>query len=247
MLNFVICDDNNPVRIKLAQMLNRIFISHNLDHSIVYSSTNGEDIINYLSNNKVDVLLIDVELNSDISGLQIADIFRKINKNAYIIFLSGYMDYVFESLKSKIFDYLLKPITYEKLEKCILRLENDVVNYNSNFVTLGSNKLLVKQDDINFIEKEKMKAIIYTDCSNFETYASLEKLKLCLSDNFIRCHKSYIANRNKITYADFNSDIILFKNKRTCPIGLKYKSTVMEEIHFGHNNSFFNNAQRDAV
>ena len=243
MLSFVLCDDNNSIRTKLEQMLEKIFISNDISAEITLSCANPNDVINYISLNKVDVLLLDVELNSNLSGIDISKELRKNNKDAYIIFLSGYMDYVFESLKSKIFDYLLKPISYEKLERCILRLINDITKSNNKYITLPNNKITLREDDITFIEKNKMKAIIYANNRKYETYSSLDKLENCLSDNFKRCHKSYIINTDKISQIDSSSNTIYFNNNLTCSLGQKYKTIIMEGINVEPNTQFLNDAK----
>ena len=75
MLNFVLCDDNNIILSKLSKMLESIFIKNNLAAEIGFASTKSDEIINYVSNNSVDVLLLDIELKSNMSGLEVANLF----------------------------------------------------------------------------------------------------------------------------------------------------------------------------
>ena len=86
MLNFVLCDDNHSVLNRLAKMLESIFINNNIDAEIGLKTPNASDVINYIKNNKVDVLILDINLKSKISGCDIADMVRKKNKDVYIIF-----------------------------------------------------------------------------------------------------------------------------------------------------------------
>ena len=140
-------------------------------------------------------------------------------------------------------NYLLKPISYEKLERCVLRLVNDLTKVKNKYITLGNNKITLREDDITFIEKNKMKAVIYTKDNKYETYSSLDKLEDCLSDNFKRCHKSYIINTEKISQIDSSTNTIFFNNNLTCSIGQKYKSVIMEGINVGTNTQFLNDAK----
>ena len=236
MLNFVLCDDNERVRKSIYIILESIFIKHTINAQIGLSANNAQDVIKYIENTHVDVLLVDYSLGSNQTGIDIANTLRSKQKDAYIIFLSGYMDFVFESLKTKIFDYILKPITIDKLEQCILRLLDDMSCKKSKYIKLGKNRIILNTDDILCIEKSKMKCIIYMKSDKEITiYESLENLQSFLSDNFIRCHKSYIVNLDKISEINFLDNIIIFNEKIYCSLGPKYKSHLLEVI----NNDYF--------
>ena len=43
-----------------------------------------------------------------------------------------------------------------------------------------------------------MKLVFHTECNDYEVYSSFNKIQDYLPSNFVRCHKSYIANINKI-------------------------------------------------
>ena len=85
MLNFVLCDDNYNVLNKLEKMLESIFITKNFDAQISFSTTKPDEFINYVKNNTVNVVILDIELKSRISGLDLANMIRKKDKNIYII------------------------------------------------------------------------------------------------------------------------------------------------------------------
>ena len=81
MINFVLCDDNELILVKLCKMLESIFINNNLSAQIVFSSTNSDEVLEYVLNNEVNVLLLDIELKSKLTGIEIANIIRKNNKS----------------------------------------------------------------------------------------------------------------------------------------------------------------------
>ena len=114
MLNFVLCDDNSSVLNRLCTMLESIFINHNIDAKIGLKATVPYDVINYVENNKVNVLILDINLKSETNGCDIANIVRQKNKDVYIIFTTGHLEYALLAYKYKTFDYLPKPIVEEK-------------------------------------------------------------------------------------------------------------------------------------
>lgn len=153
MLEFVLCDDNFNVLSKLEKMLESIFIEKNLDARIALSTTAPEELINYIRNNKVNVIILDIDLKSNVSGLDLANIIRKKDKNVYIIFTTGHLEYGLIAYKYKTFDYLAKPVTKERLEDTIVRLFEDVSGSKTSFVRLDNNRTIIKQDSIQYIQK----------------------------------------------------------------------------------------------
>ncbi len=86
-----------------------------------------------------------------------------------------------------------------------------------------------------------MKLVFYTNTRTYETYNSFNKIADKLPSNFVRCHKSYIANVNKISDINSDNNEIIFgdKNNLTCVIGPKYKNNLMEVLK--NNGNFSNN------
>ena len=240
MLNFVICDDNHAVLNRLAKMLESIFIKNDIDAEIGLKASTPSDVIDYLKNKKVDVLILDINLKSGITGCDIADMVRKKNKDVYIIFTTGHLEYVLIAYKYKTFDYLPKPVAQERLEETILRLIDDIKHTPSKFIKLNNNKTIINQDEVNYIKKDGMKLVFCTNTRSYETYSSFNKIQDCLPENFLRCHKSYIVNVKNIS--DINSNnTILFSNNNFCSIGAKYKNEIMEVLK---NGNFTNDLER---
>ncbi len=246
MLNFVICDDNLAVLNRLAKMLESIFINNNIDAEIGLKTTSASNVIDYLKDNKVDVLILDINLNSEITGCDIADMVRKKNKDVYIIFSTGHLEYALIAYKYKTFDYLPKPIVEERLQETILRLMDDIKLTPSKFIKLNNNKTIINQDEINYIKKDGMKLVFCTNNRTYETYSSFNKIKNSLPENFVRCHKSYIVNVQNISDINSNKNTILFSPNSSCSIGAKYKNEIMEVLkngNFTNNLDSFNNGK----
>ncbi len=243
MLNFVICDDNLAVLNHLSKMLESIFIENNFDAEVGLKSSNASNVIEYLKNHKVDVLILDINLNSEVTGCDIADMVRKKNKNVYIIFTTGHLEYVLIAYKYKTFDYLPKPIVKDRLEETILRLMDDIKLTPSTFIKLN-NKTIINQDEVNYIKRDGMKLVFCTDTQEYETYSSFNKIKNCLPENFVRCHKSYMVNLKRISNINSNKNTIIFSPNESCSIGAKYKNEIMEVLkngNFTNNLDSFNN------
>ena len=159
MLNFVLCDDNSIILERLSKILESIFIKHDIEACILYKTTNPKDLLKYLDENSPNVLILDIDFKSHISGLDIAEKIRKKDKNVYLIFSTAHLEYGLVAYKYKTFDYLPKPITSERLEDTILRLLDDIQGNTHTYISLDNNKTIIKQDTIQYIKKEGMRWI----------------------------------------------------------------------------------------
>lgn len=230
MLNFVICDDNLNILDKLSKMLENIFTKYNYDAQVGFLSDNVEEILEYVNDNKTDVLMLDINLKSDKTGLELAESVRKKNKDVYIIFTTGHLEYAMMAYKFKTFDYLAKPITLERLEETVKRLFDDINGLPRKYITIDNKNTIIDESEIEYIQRDGMKIIFRTITRSYETYSSFNKLKDILPKNFIRCHKSFIANIDNIINVDFVSNEIYFKKNGPCSIGPKYKNELKERL-----------------
>ena len=231
MLNFVICDDNENMLGKLNKMFDSIFISNNIDANIALLSTNPSEILDFANTHSIDVFILDIQLKSNMTGLQLAEKIREFNKDSYIIFTTGHLEYSLIAYKLKTFDYIPKPITLERLEETVLRLVDDVNGQPKKYIKIDSKNTLVDENEIMYIKREGMKLIYHTSSKDYESYSSFAKMEPVLPKNFIRCHKSFIANLNKIVHVEPVSSVIYFKDDSSCEIGPKYKRTILEVLN----------------
>lgn len=233
MLSFAICDDNSTIVERLSKMLETIFINHELDACIAFQTTSAHELLQYIDHHPVNVLLLDIDLKSDITGLELAQRVRSKNKSIYLIFSTGHLEYILNAFKVKTFDYLPKPVTIERLEETILRLVDDTLQNPKRYIRLNNRNTIINQDSIYYIQKNGMKLVFHTENRVYEVYSSFNKIQPCLPDNFVRCHKSFIVNVDKVL--DIRSDnMVLFDNKNYCFIGPKYKNNFMEVFNHGN-------------
>ena len=233
MLNFVLCDDNLSIVKKLKEMLEILFTKKDLDAKVTFITDDPKEVIEHEKKNSIDVLILDINLNANISGIDLAKLIRKKNKKVYIIFLTGHLEYSLVAYSVKTFDYLPKPITIERLGVTLNRLLDDLSSGPvPKFIHLNK-KTMINEKEINYIKRDGMKLVFCTNSGEYETYNSFSKMENCLPSNFVRCHKSYIANTENISNINTNSNTIVFNNDLTCDIGPKYKNNLMEVFNHG--------------
>ena len=237
MLKFVVCDDNIDVLNKLSHMFESIFTKNDFEAQVAFKTAKEDELLKYVDNKPVDELVLDIRLESSITGIDIANKVREKNRDCYIIFTTAHSEYVFLAYQCKTFDYLCKPITKERLEETVLRLFKDINGSTSKnkYIKLDNKNTIINEDEVQFIKRDGMKIIFHTNSRDYEVYSSFTKLQDQLPENFVRCHKSFIANVNNITKLEPASNLIYFRNNSTCDIGPKYKADFMKGVSFYGN------------
>ncbi len=235
MLNFVLCDDEINMLNKLSLLFEKAFIKNDFEAQIVFTTSNYKELLSYLTSNMVNVVVLDIEFkNSKINGLDIANEIRKINKDCYIIFITSHFEYLMKAYDYKTFAYLFKSaLSVETLSETLNRLFDDISGNTRKFIKIDNKGTFIDLTDIQFIERSGMKLIYHTlHNGNFEAYSSFAKIEENLPQNFVRCHKSFIANINNIVNISLSDNCITFKNGDICYIGPKYKNSFMEMIDY---------------
>lgn len=237
MINFIICDDNQHMLNKISYLFEKAFVKCDFNAKILLKTTNYKDVLNYISKEKIDVVILDIQFNdSEITGLDIAQKIREINKKCYIIFTTSHFEYIIQAYKFKTFDYLFKnTLSLDIIIDTLNRLFDDIYGNSENYIRVDSKGTILNSDTVLFIEKDGMQLVYHTFLGNYKTYTSFLKIENKLPANFIRCHKSYIVNINNILSINIYDNEILLKDKSICYIGPKYKDHFMEVLNYNGN------------
>ncbi|MGB5387510.1 MAG: LytTR family DNA-binding domain-containing protein [Eudoraea sp.] len=186
--------------------------------------------ITFLQENEVDLMFVDINM-PDLSGM---DFVKSLNNPPKVIFTTAYSEYALEGFRVDAIDYLLKPIDYslflkasEKARERIQPKENESAEVRSddNFLFIKSEYKILRivLSDIKYIEG--MREYVRIHLGNEKpvmTLMSMKKMEEYLpKTNFMRVHRSYIVNLDKITTVERNR--IVFDEKVYIPVSEQYK------------------------
>lgn len=223
MYKIAICDDEIDCAKGIAKILEAQFVEKSFNAKVIIITDKQEIIYKAIKQNEIDILILDIMFkNSEKNGIDFANDLRKINKDFYLVFLSAHLRYMHLSFVSKTFDFLVKPISKNLIDSFVDRLIDEFSIKNSRFLYLNKS-LSIKINNIVYIEKIKNKSYIYTLTGTYSSTVTLDRLLDKLPDNFVKCYRSYIANKNFISIIDNKKNIIVFENGLKCPINSHFK------------------------
>lgn len=231
MLNFIILDDDDSHNSNTNKRLQLIFKKYSIEASIALETTKPAEVLEYSLRNgsKNNIYLLDVNIGSCINGIDVANIIREQEVAAYIVFISAHPEFVLPSLKAKIFDYLIKPVSIDTLSECVNSISKDFMKSNSTKIQSiniksGFNMYTLNFDEIIFFEKYVHLLVVHSTLGNIESGETLDSIECKLDKKiFFRCHKSFIVNILHIARIDFSNNIIYFKNGESCTVSKRCK------------------------
>jgi len=117
MKNVVIIEDDPAMA-----MINKRLIER-LGYQVINSSLHSDEALLFLKSNNVDLILLDIMLDEDRDGIEVANLIRT-NSNTPIIFISSKKEAEIEHQISQIqhIQLLCKPLDYNELQIAIGRV-----------------------------------------------------------------------------------------------------------------------------
>ncbi|MGE5944053.1 MAG: LytR/AlgR family response regulator transcription factor [Flavobacteriales bacterium] len=228
----LIVDDEAIARDIIATHISKI---ENI--SIVASCSNAMEAFNIISNHNIDLLFLDINM-PEISGISFA---KSINKNIKIIFTTAYRDYAVEGFELQAVDYLLKPISFERILKSIntyfevygqSKTNNEKLGDNNDFMFVRSDRRMIKIDFEAIIYIESFSDYIKIHLANEKiiTRETISAIEAKLPKNqFLRIHRSYIISIEHIN--SFTNEHVEINNK-ALTISRSYKKEVLERLEW---------------
>ncbi len=225
-LNVIILEDDVTHAMQLKQLLEQWSKQNNISISIRHFFNDKDFSGN--SYDEDELFFIDIELGSA-NGMDIAKRLRKDGFCGNIIFLTAFSEYVFDGYHVQALDYLLKPISREKLEQCMKPiLKNMEGSYHvyrtkTETVKIPYNKILAFTSFRHYVD------IIIQSNDNETRYRqkiSLRDLQDQLPEEFVRCHRTIIININKVMKLT-HKDVTLSDNS-VYPVSESYLKNIQD-------------------
>ncbi len=191
--------ENSKVQCNIIARLVR-----NHDHlNLVATSSNAIEANRIIKNHKIDLILLDIEMPF-IDGFSLME---SMDQKIEVIIISGNSDYALKAFDYDVTDFLLKPLNYDRFNNAILKVlkkqsyKGNIIEEDVEFLIVRSNK---KKKSINIKEIKWVEALgdyikIITDKEKVTALSTMKLISDKLpNDRFLRIHRSYIVNLNKV-------------------------------------------------
>lgn len=199
-----------------------------------HSFSNYSELESFLSKFDIcDAICFDITDNNGISNVEAI---RKQYRDSLIMLIADMSISPVEYMKPSIMaaSLVIRPSDDGSFDKSISMLIEALLKRNTDdtdsdavmSVNTGDGKIRIPYSDIMYFEAREKKIFISTNNHEYALYSTLDKLSQELPDSFVRCHKSFIVNKNKVFRVFLSRNEIELIGEHYVPVSRTYKPLV---------------------
>jgi DNA-binding LytR/AlgR family response regulator len=249
MLNRVmVVDDEAHAREDLSDLLGA---SGRVDQIDVVADAN--DALLQLRERAYDALFLDIRMPG-LDGLQLAAILQRFAEPPSIVFVSAYEEHAVEAFSLEATDYLLKPVSSDRLDRTLVRLEaarakeppppeasGDTEDDHLPFVgvEVADRTVLIERVEIRYVEAEGDYVRLHTADDSYLVRRSMSSLAEAWERfGFVRIHRSYVVNLRHVAQIEpyFNQTLVIRVKDRTgtrLPVSRRRARELRDRLELG--------------
>ena len=234
MLNCAVVDDSTLQRLSIVKLINE-----HPSLKLVAQYNSADEAKDGLLSQQIDLVFLDIEMPR-VSGFDLLD---NMTQKPQIIFVTGKTKYAFKAFDYDAIDYLRKPIAKDRffnaVHKAIVnyKLRNEEGFDDEDFIFVKSNlkKRKVFLSELNYIEALGDYVKLVTQFDSLVVLSTMKAFEQLLpQDRFLRIHKSYIVNLDKVQR--YNSKQIELENQ-SLPLSRNRKTNLVEALAAAAGNN----------
>lgn len=224
-LKVAICDDEKDICEEVRKRL--LGIKPKYEITIYHS---GRELLQ--EKERFQIVFLDVHMD-DLNGMETAEVLRERGTDEYIIFLSGYREYMAEAFRVKAFRFLNKPIEMEAFQEAVLEAERELECTQKLTVHAAGDIFIINKKDIIYMEAFGDGTYIFL--KKGEIIRTTEPLKYWYNrvgtEDFFQVHKSYIVAYSYVKGLR-KTEVEMYFAKETIPVSrrkrISFKESLME-------------------
>jgi len=233
-MNCIIVDDEAAARAIVTQLCRNV-----PDLEVIEEFPSAIEAIKFLNEHPVDLVFLDIHM----PGFTGIDFVKTLKESPGIVLTTSDKEFAIEAYEYEaIVDYLVKPISPERFDKCIQKVRNSIYKTQVSdqhseksglgedlYINIDRRLIKLKFDEILFIEAKGDYIDIKTEKEDYRVHTTLKKIKEKLpQEQFLQIHRSYIINFTKIIDIEDNSVLI---EKNVIPISRSNRPELMRRLN----------------
>ncbi|MDD2356361.1 MAG: LytTR family DNA-binding domain-containing protein [Thiovulaceae bacterium] len=191
-MKILVVDDEPLARARVIRMLTT------LGYKDIFEATNADKAIAIVRQNEIDLVLLDINMPG-VSGIELGHELKYLKNNIAIIFQTAYEEHALEAFEIGAVGYLVKPFSIDQLSTTLSRVVKESDSSYKMMSKNGEHYYLLKPEDIFYIKADLAEVILRTSSGFSYSAQKISDLEDKLSSyGFIRIHRSYLINPDKI-------------------------------------------------
>ncbi len=245
MIPIYLCDDEKSTLGRLQEVINEYISYKRYDMEIINGFSSPEDLLSSLEiEGSGGLYFLDVDLKHPrYDGFSLGAEIRKIDPRGFIVYVTAFSDFAFKSFEYHIeaMDYIIKE-NPDKLREGITRCLDTVSSRRqqqskafaeeSYVIKLANEQKYIRISDIYYFETtaKSHHIMLYAEKEVIDFLGSMQEIEKSLGSKFLRVHRSYIVNLDKVSGYDFSKQMLTLENGRSCLVARKMKSKLLQAL-----------------
>ena len=242
MYKCLVADDQMIERDHMVLQLSKI-----RDIKIVAECKDGNEAADVIKNQHIDIVFSDIMM----PGLNGLALLKSLKNPPVFVFISSYSDFAVESFELDVVDYIIKPVTFERLFKATTKaieyisLKQKVAYPNGEMINepglkLADDKHIFIKDALGYTKIEIADILYVESMGDFSKLHTVQNKKFVVLVNlksvekqlpgniFRRVHKQFVINTSHIITLGAN-DVIL-SDERSIPVSTAYRQEILDSV-----------------
>lgn len=238
MLKIYVCEDNLPEQMQIVSIIRKIICIEEYDMAFALATNNPHKLLSAIGRSPAAAIyFLDVRLNSDMNGIELAAEIRRFDPRGFIIFITAHEEACYLTFQYKVeaMDYIAKNDMRHlriSIADC-LKKANELYTAITNTAhqlfrfKVGSQLITLPMEEILYFESSPAahRIIAHTTNGTMEFYGSIRDLAGQADKRFLLSHRSCLVNTEYISSVDSAVPEIHLRNGAVCPVSarqLKY-------------------------
>lgn len=246
MLPIYICEDEKGIREEIEREIKSYVMINNYDMELKLSTPDPEVLLDQikLESNR-GIYFLDVDLcNKKFDGFQLGQAIRQHDVRGFIIYVTAHDDLAFKTFQYHIeaLDYIIKANHIGMLNgirRCldtvVKRMIEESKDDTKQYFTIKIIDTIkyVPISDIYYFETSSKthRIILHSKNERIDFLGKLKEIEKELSPRFVRTHRSFLVNRNKIKELNLKNSEIIMTNGHSCLLSRTMKMFLNKEIN----------------
>lgn len=243
-IKIYVAEDQPDYANKIVQAINNYILFSSMEMSIDFVTGNGRELLQNIDrNNQYNVYFLDINLVEDAqfqNGFTVAKEIRSFDPFGFIIFITIYSEMSFLTFQYRVqaLDFIIKNAFInidERIQSCLATVENRFNLLRKSHTILLStdngNQIFLMNDIVYFSANTGHVLSLSTQEKEFFIYnETLNKLENKLDDSFIRCHRSFIVNIEKISFVSKDYRNLKLSDGSQIPISVRNRTKLKKRL-----------------
>ncbi len=247
MIHIYLCEDDNMQLSRWINIIEKYLIMNPTESRLYCATSNPEELLSMRKrSNTTGLYFLDIDLQSNKNGIELAQEIRKYDPRGYVVFITTHSEMAILTFRYKVeaMDFITKDETETLPDQICSCIQNAERNYKTQLdssnrllsIKLDKDSLVLDQNDIVAIttSDDSHKIIVHTKTGIRQISGSLKELHATLNSDFCQCNRSTIINMKHVLKYSRENALLHMNNKETYSVSIRMMGKVQKALNDIH-------------